>query len=138
MSGLACGGTLRKLCPPTVLTGVQGTGVVTVTPLASSASVDTIVKAAPGGYCPASGSIAGIPGALRSATARIRPVDACSATIAAEPGAAATACEAACWTLPSIVVCTEAGARPGHVFSTRTVRPLAFAATTSVFGVPAR
>ena len=110
----------------------------TVTPLASSASVDTIVKAAPGGYCPASGSIEGIPGALRLATARIRPVDDCSATIAAEPGAAATARDAARWALPSIVVCTEAGGRPVHFFSTCTVRPLAVAATTSVVGVPAR
>ena len=65
-------------------------------------------------------------------------MDVCIATIAAEPGAAVTARVAACWTLPSIVVCTEAGARPGQVFSTRTVRPLAVAATTSVFGVPVR
>ena len=65
-------------------------------------------------------------------------MDACIATIAAEPGAEATARVAACWTLPSIVVCTEAGGRPGQVFSTCTVRPLAVAATTSVVGVPAR
>src|SRR4029077_11403994 len=85
-----------------------------------------------------SGSIAGMPGAQWLATARIRPEDACIATIAAEPGAAVTARVAACWTPPSIVVCTEAGGRPDHVLSTLTVCPLAVAATTSVFGVPVR
>src|SRR5262245_51410245 len=135
---LACAGTLRKLCPPTELTGLQGMVLFVATPLASSAAVDTMVKAPPGGKRPASGAIDGIRWALWPATARMPPVDARIATMAAEPGAAATARMAASWTRASIVVCTEVGARPDQVFSTRTVRPLAVSATTSVVGVPAR
>src|SRR6516225_1907238 len=47
-SGLARG-TLRKLFPPTELTGLQGMVVFTGMPLASSASADTMMKAPPGG-----------------------------------------------------------------------------------------
>src|SRR5207237_10358925 len=88
-------GTLRKLRPPTELPGVHGIGVFTATPLASSASPDTTVKTAPGGYRPASGSIDGVPGALWLATARIRPLEGWRGTVPAEPGAAAAARQAA-------------------------------------------
>src|SRR5258708_23189199 len=71
---VACGGTLRKLCPPTGLPGLQGIGVFMPTPLASSASVDTIVNAAPGGYCPAPRSIFRIPSPFRPPTASLHPL----------------------------------------------------------------
>src|SRR5215469_1639669 len=63
---------------------------------ASSAAVETMVKDWPGWYRPSSGLTASVPAALCLATARIPPLPALTAMIAAEGPAPASAFLAAC------------------------------------------
>src|SRR5258708_22903303 len=109
-----CGGLLRKFRPSTELLGRQGTGAPGASPVDRIAADETMVKACPGWYLPDSGSRPGMRPAARLAAARILPVPACTATIAADAGRCPRAWAAASWTPASSMVGTRLPARPGH------------------------
>ncbi len=123
---------------PTVFSLLHGTCERGSNPVSSSAAVDTMVNTWPGSYRPASGLTAGIRPAWCAATARIRPVPACTATMAAERGSRASAESAAIWARLSSVVLTGLPSLPVQRLSTLTWPPDAFWSTTSMVGEPVR